>query len=200
MSHEDFGHRKHSQMMETPQRGHWFPQHGHQDYFGAPMSHSLYSDSSVDEGTRECRDKLWWIAPPIGFTKLNVDRSFNEYKKVHFETDSLEVIHLLNRDSSSLFGQTKHLMEQLKALLSRSWEISVSHVFREANMIANYLAHFNTRSSGGVADWREMDVFIPEEYVIKRRLEKKVAASAAATSSSSSKSHSSHRSSGGVAD
>ncbi|KAJ1411831.1 hypothetical protein SESBI_20887 [Sesbania bispinosa] len=40
-----------------------------------------------------------------------------------------------------------------------------------------------------------MDVFIPEEYVVKRRLEKKTAAAAASSSSSSSKSHS-HRKSG----
>ncbi|KAJ1388116.1 Ribonuclease H domain [Sesbania bispinosa] len=157
--------------------------------------------SSVDEDNRECRDKLWWIAPPAGFTKLNVDGSFSpltgmmrfgrvmrdsegawlwgfsatggigsvieaeiwalitglqfawdkEYRKVHCETDSLEVIHMLNHDPSSLFGQTKRLLEQLKYLLSRPWEIRVSHVFREANMIADYLAHFNSRSSEGVA-------------------------------------------------
>ncbi|KAJ1377718.1 Ribonuclease H domain [Sesbania bispinosa] len=151
--------------------------------------------SSVDEDTRECRDKLWWTAPHVGFTKLNVDGSFNpltgmmrfggamrdsegawlwgfsaaggmgsvieaeiwalitdlqiawdkEYMKVQCETDSLEVIYMLNCDPSSLFGQTKRLLEQLKALLSRPWEISVSHVFREANMIADYLAHFNSR-------------------------------------------------------
>ena len=58
MSSEDHGHHEHNQRVpfdnkwETPQSGHWFPQHMNQESFGAPMYFSYHNDRFVHNGTQ----------------------------------------------------------------------------------------------------------------------------------------------------
>ncbi|KAJ1425512.1 Small GTPase superfamily, ARF/SAR type, partial [Sesbania bispinosa] len=132
------------------------------------------STGPVDANFISIRSEVWWTPPFFGFTKLNVDGSFNNstgemgiggvlrdssgswicgfsatsgqgniheaellalhrglllawdrnIRKLHCETDSLEVTHLLSMDPSLLSGPYKLLTAQISALLNRPWDIT----------------------------------------------------------------------------
>ncbi|KAJ1406818.1 Ribonuclease H domain [Sesbania bispinosa] len=149
---------------------------------------------------------FWWSCPPAGFSKLNVDGSFNpvsramgiggvlresdgnwlwgfsdhraygsvleaellaiqvglqfaweqNHRCVLCETDSLEVIHLLNDDRpcSSSTGLIGLLLGQIKVLLQQPWEVHLSHILREANSLVDFLSKFSSRRDRTSLFWK----------------------------------------------
>ncbi|KAK9224896.1 hypothetical protein WN943_009936 [Citrus x changshan-huyou] len=80
------------------------------------------------------------------------------------EIDSLCVTQLLNRKS---FHATLPFVNDILGLLSRDWQVSVHHVYREANFAANFMAshaltlplglHYFTSPPLGVKTWLRND-------------------------------------------
>ncbi|KAK8478651.1 hypothetical protein V6N11_031138 [Hibiscus sabdariffa] len=60
------------------------------------------------------------------------------YKHVDLEVDNVTVARVLNGSSLALCAST--LMQMIKDFLARDWKVTVSHVPREVNMVANKLA------------------------------------------------------------
>ncbi|KAH9763649.1 putative ribonuclease H protein [Citrus sinensis] len=80
------------------------------------------------------------------------------------EIDSLCVTQLLNRKS---FNATLPLVNDILGLLSRDWQVSIHHVYREANFAADFMAshaltlplglHYFTTPPLGVKTWLQND-------------------------------------------
>ena len=66
------------------------------------------------------------------------DRGF---RKVTLESDSRVVIGLINGESVRV-DRNFNLIMQIKKKLGRDWEVSILHVYREANCVADWLANF----------------------------------------------------------
>ncbi|CAN1787537.1 Putative ribonuclease H protein At1g65750 [Linum perenne] len=70
-------------------------------------------------------------------------------KKVAIQTDSSAAVSILNK---RVCEQHQHaaLVAEFHELRSREWELSLSHVYREANCAADYLANFGHSFSVGM--------------------------------------------------
>ncbi|CAN1176738.1 Putative ribonuclease H protein At1g65750 [Linum perenne] len=62
------------------------------------------------------------------------------YKKVHLQLDSLAAVTAIlgNQEEDSRHGRT---LEAITELRSRNWDVTISHIFREGNRVADLLAH-----------------------------------------------------------
>ncbi|CAN1775327.1 Putative ribonuclease H protein At1g65750, partial [Linum perenne] len=62
------------------------------------------------------------------------------YKKVHLQLDSLAAVTAIlgDQEEDSRHGRT---LESIDELRNRNWEITISHIFREGNKVADLLAH-----------------------------------------------------------
>lgn len=68
---------------------------------------------------------------------LGLDQAWERgYRRLILEIDSQEIVHMLSGASS---GNTtnNYLIEGCKDILSRDWAIELSHIYREANSVAN---------------------------------------------------------------
>ena len=72
--------------------------------------------------------------------------------KVACETDSMEVLHLIKEhvDLGHLFHS---VVPDIKQLLQKAWEISVSYILREANMCADWLAKASSAKNRNIVVW-----------------------------------------------
>ncbi|CAI0399883.1 unnamed protein product [Linum tenue] len=69
-------------------------------------------------------------------------------RKVALQTDSSTAISLIQSANTTHPHHT--LVDFIRRLLEREWEVSVSHVFREANFVADHLASVGHSLSMGV--------------------------------------------------
>ncbi|CAN1772141.1 hypothetical protein LINPERHAP1_LOCUS12114 [Linum perenne] len=62
------------------------------------------------------------------------------YKKVHLQLDSLAAVTAIlgTQEEGSRHGRT---LDNIDELRSRDWEVTISHIFREGNRVADLLAH-----------------------------------------------------------
>ncbi|CAN0839785.1 Putative ribonuclease H protein At1g65750 [Linum grandiflorum] len=61
-------------------------------------------------------------------------------RRIQVQSDSMTAISILAKDSE-LRHQHATLVIQFKELCSRQWEVTISHIYREANFAADYLAN-----------------------------------------------------------
>src|ERR1044072_2968561 len=61
------------------------------------------------------------------------------FRKVHCEVDSKELLSLLHDQNAQRFMP---ILENIQELLHKSWDVSISHIRREANVPAYWLAKF----------------------------------------------------------
>ncbi|CAN1171162.1 Putative ribonuclease H protein At1g65750 [Linum perenne] len=96
-------------------------------------------------------------------------------RRIHVQSDSRAAISILQKEDADSHQHTA-LVAEFIALKRRSWEISISHVFREANCGADYLAnlghshciglHFFSVPDTTLAHWLRYDligVALPRE-------------------------------------
>ena len=57
------------------------------------------------------------------------------------ESDSLEAVKLVCSTEVPVYHQYATLIADIKSLISRDWNVSISHVFRETNACADMLTH-----------------------------------------------------------
>ncbi|CAN1858362.1 Putative ribonuclease H protein At1g65750 [Linum perenne] len=62
------------------------------------------------------------------------------YKKVHLQLDSLGAVKdiLGTQEEDTRHGRT---LDTINELQSRNWEVTISHIYREGNRVADLLAH-----------------------------------------------------------
>ncbi|CAN1807248.1 hypothetical protein LINPERHAP1_LOCUS24976 [Linum perenne] len=63
-----------------------------------------------------------------------------EYRKVQLHLDSLAAVTAIlgDQEEDSRHGRTLNTISELR---SRDWEVTISHIFREGNRVADLLAH-----------------------------------------------------------
>ena len=64
------------------------------------------------------------------------------FRKVHCEVDSKELLSLLHDQNAHRLP----ILENIQELLLKSWDISISHIRREANVPADWLAKFGANN------------------------------------------------------
>ncbi|KAJ1375598.1 Ribonuclease H domain [Sesbania bispinosa] len=69
------------------------------------------------------------------------------------ESDSLEVIQLLNLNNNSLIDPYSALVNEIRVLLAKPWDVRISHIFREANLLADHLARWLHHRDDSVMLW-----------------------------------------------
>ncbi|CAN1165927.1 Putative ribonuclease H protein At1g65750 [Linum perenne] len=62
------------------------------------------------------------------------------FRKVHLQIDSLAALNAI-RGGADSDGRHSLLIRQIQEWRNRDWEVCISHVFREANRVADLLAH-----------------------------------------------------------
>ncbi|CAN1153631.1 Putative ribonuclease H protein At1g65750, partial [Linum perenne] len=62
------------------------------------------------------------------------------FKKVAIQSDSRATVAILQSEVASA-GQHTALVAEFQDLMMRDWEVSLSHIYREANCTADYLAN-----------------------------------------------------------
>ncbi|CAN1822878.1 Putative ribonuclease H protein At1g65750 [Linum perenne] len=70
-------------------------------------------------------------------------------RKVTIQTDSWVVVSILQKEEGPS-SQHAALIVEFHELISRDWELSLSHVYREANCAADYLANIGHSYSVGM--------------------------------------------------
>ncbi|CAN1343203.1 Putative ribonuclease H protein At1g65750 [Linum perenne] len=88
-------------------------------------------------------------------------------RKLRIQSDSKAAVDMLSNRRVSV-GQHSNLVEQFFELSSRPWEVSIHHIYREANYAADYLASFGHSLCYGIhvldapdrslLYWRNFDV------------------------------------------
>lgn len=69
------------------------------------------------------------------------------HRKVQEVVDSEVVVHLLS-NPTSLNSPFVHIIRKCKALLSREgWKVTLSHCYREANRVVNWLSNYGVTSA-----------------------------------------------------
>ncbi|KAJ1443874.1 Ribonuclease H domain [Sesbania bispinosa] len=74
------------------------------------------------------------------------------HKNLIVETYSLEVLHLVTSGLAHC-GSYMNLVLDIKLMLNKCWQVHLRHVFREANMVADYLAKLKIREPCGLSFW-----------------------------------------------
>lgn len=74
---------------------------------------------------------LYWV-------RAGIDKGF---KKVILESDSVVVINLIIKNNATMDRNYNFIM-QIRRLLDRDWEVQTTHVYREANSAADWLANY----------------------------------------------------------
>ncbi|CAI0434846.1 unnamed protein product [Linum tenue] len=69
-------------------------------------------------------------------------------RKAILQTDSKIAIHLL--ESAATTHPHFTTVSEIRHLLQRDWQVRIEHVFREGNVVADYLASTGHSSSPGV--------------------------------------------------
>ncbi|KAK8601796.1 hypothetical protein V6N12_051621 [Hibiscus sabdariffa] len=69
------------------------------------------------------------------------------YRKIEVELDSLTVVRIIHGKVS--VGAHSNLINHVHEILRRDWEITFTHIFREANTIADELAKMDTSGHVG---------------------------------------------------
>ena len=76
------------------------------------------------------------------------------FSKIVYETDSAAFVRLVNSQV-----EIHHLYNaaicEIRELLSRDWEVSLVHVFREANFCANFLARAGSAGADSILLWQD---------------------------------------------
>ncbi|CAN0873401.1 Putative ribonuclease H protein At1g65750 [Linum grandiflorum] len=90
-----------------------------------------------------------------------------DIRRIQVQSDSMTAISILAKDSE-LRHQHATLVIQLKELCSRQWKVTISHIYREANFAADYLAnlgqslpygmHFFESPDRGLSHWLYYDL------------------------------------------
>ncbi|KAJ1376251.1 Ribonuclease H-like superfamily [Sesbania bispinosa] len=104
---------------------------------------------------------LWWSTPPLGILEAELialktglqyacDR---DIRNLLCESDSLEVIQLLNLNNNSLIDPYSALVNEIRVLLAKPWDVRISHIYREANLLADHLACWLHHSDDSVMLW-----------------------------------------------
>ena len=62
------------------------------------------------------------------------------YRRVWCESDSLHHLQLLTTTQQMCFHNYANVIEDIKALVNRDWEVRLSHIWREGNCCADALA------------------------------------------------------------
>ncbi|KAJ1442818.1 Ribonuclease H-like superfamily [Sesbania bispinosa] len=167
------------------------------------MREDISSQDLLDANQSENRSNLWWSTPPVGFSKLNLDGSFDplmrvmgfggvmrdsagnwlwgfsdscssgnvlgaellaikfgrhhawdrNHRKIYVETDSLEAVHLLTADITCYNSSISSVIMDIKAMMRRQWEVHLSHVLREANILADHLSKLSSRGDRSSRFW-----------------------------------------------
>lgn len=79
--------------------------------------------------------KLWAIIHGLGLAK---DRGFSQ---IHVESDSITVVNFINGGCLATHS-CRPLVNEIIKLFPSAGGIQVSHVFREANQVADWLANY----------------------------------------------------------
>ncbi|CAN1166285.1 Putative ribonuclease H protein At1g65750 [Linum perenne] len=63
------------------------------------------------------------------------------YKKVHLQIDSLTAVTTIlgNQEEESRYSRT---LDNINELRRRNWDVTISHIFREGNRVADLLADY----------------------------------------------------------
>lgn len=86
--------------------------------------------------------ELWGILEGLS---LAWDHGF---RKVHLETDSRCALSLLQKHTAGLHRHT-HLVNTIQELLHRDWTVQITHIYMEANCIADFMANLANVMSVG---------------------------------------------------
>ncbi|CAN1282044.1 Putative ribonuclease H protein At1g65750 [Linum perenne] len=88
-------------------------------------------------------------------------------RKLLVQSDSKAAIAILQREDTD--HQHAILVSEFRELISRSWDLSLTHVFREANYCADYLAnlghqfhiglHLFSQPNPALTHWLRFDLF-----------------------------------------
>ncbi|CAN0861950.1 Putative ribonuclease H protein At1g65750 [Linum grandiflorum] len=70
-------------------------------------------------------------------------------RRIQVQSDSMAAITILSK-VSELEHQHATLVLQFKELCSRQWEVNLSHIYREANYVADYLANLGHSLTYGI--------------------------------------------------
>ncbi|CAN1160793.1 hypothetical protein LINPERHAP2_LOCUS23562, partial [Linum perenne] len=62
------------------------------------------------------------------------------FRKINLQADSLAAVEAINAKESSV-GRHTRAIRTIQEWLSRSWDVHISHIFREGNRPADLLAH-----------------------------------------------------------
>ncbi|KAK8621749.1 hypothetical protein V6N13_081182 [Hibiscus sabdariffa] len=120
----------------------------------AECEHSFGLDAPMQ--VTEPRHWLWWVGPARGWVKLNVDVACSvliaelwvvfdglhhawalNFRRIELETDNKEVERILCCASPTL--ESSALVMAIHEWLQRDWIVSVNHVSRERNSVADSL-------------------------------------------------------------
>ncbi|KAJ1382232.1 Ribonuclease H domain [Sesbania bispinosa] len=69
------------------------------------------------------------------------------------ESDSLDVVQNLDNYMESVMHPHKDILSIIKKLLQKNWQVSITHVYREANLVADKLSRMGDPSSSQVSFW-----------------------------------------------
>ena len=86
--------------------------------------------------------------------KFGVCRAWDQgFKTVWCETNSLEMFNLLQHTMDCRDNDLNFLVEHIRRLLARDWQIHVRHVFCSANMVADHLAKRGSHLVAALCKW-----------------------------------------------
>jgi len=85
-------------------------------------------------------------------------------RRIILESNSLLVVHLITKNIVKVDANYA-LINKVKAILDREWEVKRQHIFREATAVAEWLANFGLTKSPlnrdyGIIDDSSMGLFL----------------------------------------
>lgn len=78
------------------------------------------------------------------------------HRNIHCETDSLKVVNLLQDGVCHNFHKYSTILGEIRSLLNQQWLVHISHVYKEANACADYLAKFGATQCLGWKRWKDL--------------------------------------------
>ncbi|KAJ1415874.1 Ribonuclease H domain [Sesbania bispinosa] len=89
------------------------------------------------------------------------------HRRLIVETDSLEAIHLVNSPNNhNLY--CGDVVRHIQQMLRKDWQIQCTHVMREANLIADYLAKLHNSGVDGVSVWHDPPLELDHDLALDK--------------------------------